>query len=191
MRVKHYTNKQILEGLKNRDQKILEYIYDVSFPEIERFILKNNGSSDDAKDLFQEVIVFIYRKIKSENLYLTTEFKTYLFFTCKNKWLQQLRSDRIQRRYIHSIQHEHNDDESDAFLYNHKMGLLQKHFLNLAEDCKKLIKMFLNKFSMEEIAVNMGYKNAGYAKRRKFLCMNYLRSAILDDPEIADLYDNS
>ena len=75
-----------------------------------------------------------------------------------------------------SIQFEMRDAE------NEKYRLFQKHFLKLSEDCKKILKLFMNKVPLREIAEIMGFKTEKYAKTRKFMCKEKLKNAIFNDP---------
>jgi hypothetical protein len=71
---------------------------------------------------------------------------------------------------------------------NEKHKLYQLHFLNLSEDCQKVLQLFLKKISLREIANIMGYKTEKYAKTRKFNCKEELKTRILNDPNYLKLY---
>ena len=45
--------KALLQGLARSDKKAVETIYRENFNMIQSLIINNNGSADDAKDLFQ------------------------------------------------------------------------------------------------------------------------------------------
>ena len=57
---------------------------------IQHFVLNNNGSFDDARDLFQEAMITLYEKVQSDSFVLSCQIKTYLFSICKNLWLKRL-----------------------------------------------------------------------------------------------------
>ena len=44
---------------------------------VQAFILNNNGTYDDARDVFQEAMITLYEKAKSESFVLTCQIKTY------------------------------------------------------------------------------------------------------------------
>lgn len=81
---------QIIKGILNRDQQILKEIYKLYFPHVKKFILDNNGDLQNAKDIFQESIILIYRKIKDGNFDVNSSFKTYIYSVSRFMWLKQL-----------------------------------------------------------------------------------------------------
>src|SRR3978361_2309087 len=54
------------------------------------FILNNNGSYDEAKDIFQEAMIILYQKAKSDSFVLTSQIKTYVYSICRRLWLKRL-----------------------------------------------------------------------------------------------------
>ena len=63
-----YSDEQILKGILRHDNLILQHIYKQYYYNINYFIRKNQGSDDDASDIFQEAVIIIYRKIKENDL---------------------------------------------------------------------------------------------------------------------------
>jgi DNA-directed RNA polymerase specialized sigma24 family protein len=63
-----------------------------------------------------------------------------------------------------------------------KYRLFQQHFLKLSPDCQKVLRLFMGKTSLREIADIMGFKTEKYAKTRKFMCKEKLKNSIINDP---------
>lgn len=53
-------------------------------------IINNNGSSDDAKDIFQEAMIVLYEKVRSGTFELNCQIKTYIYSVSKRLWLKRL-----------------------------------------------------------------------------------------------------
>ncbi len=180
-----YTDEAIIHGLMKRDSGIIRYIYKEYYPTIKFLITTNSGTETDAEDVFQDALVVLYRKIARENLVLTSSFKTFLYSICRNLWLQ-----RLDRRVFSNEFLELEDlGESHDNLFSEppeddqeKYRLFQQHFLGLSEDCQKVLRLFLNKISLKEIAEIMGFKTEKYAKTRKFMCKEKLKNSIINDP---------
>ncbi|MEJ0080141.1 MAG: hypothetical protein WDM78_04070 [Puia sp.] len=51
----------LLKGLAANDRKAIETIYRVHYSMIQTLVINNNGTSDDARDIFQEAII-VYTK---------------------------------------------------------------------------------------------------------------------------------
>ena len=96
-------NKIIVEGIRKQDKKILKDIYFIYFPDIKKYILDNTGSIQDAKDIFQEAIIIVYRKAKERNLIIPSSFKLYIFAVCRYIWIKQLskQKENIENQNIY------------------------------------------------------------------------------------------
>jgi len=190
-----YSDEQILKGILRHDNLILQYIYKQYYYNINYFIRKNQGSEDDASDIFQEAIIIIYRKIKENDLvFEKSSFKGYLFSVCRFLWLKQLEKRRIEKeKLIDSLPyHEdlYDDNFNELVEKNERYGLYQKHFSTLSTDCQKLLQLFFEKVSLKEIAKVMGYKSEKYAKKRKFKCKELLISRIKQDAEFNKILED-
>mgnify|MGYP001595827228 CR=1 FL=1 len=58
----HYIEESLLEGIRLHDSDTLEYIYKKFYPSVQAFVNNNSGNDDDARDIFQEAIVHVWRK---------------------------------------------------------------------------------------------------------------------------------
>jgi len=190
-----YSDEQILKGILRHDNIILQYIYKEYYYNINYFIRKNQGSEDDASDIFQEAIIIVYRKIKENDLvFEKSSFKGYLFSVCRFLWLKQLEKRRIEKERLNeTLPYQENlYDENLVELVdkNEKYGLYQKHFITLSTDCQKLLQMFFEKIPLREIAKVMGYKSEKYAKTRKYKCKEILISRIKQDAQFKKILED-
>jgi len=85
-----YNEHSLLKGLANNDSSAVETLYKRHFGMIQHFVTNNNGSFDDARDIFQEAMIALYEKVQNDSFTLTCQIKTYLFSICKNLWLKRL-----------------------------------------------------------------------------------------------------
>ena len=180
-----YTDEAIIDGLKRQDSLIIRYVYKEYYPTIKFLITTNSGTDTDAEDVFQDALVVLYRKIARENLVLTSSFKAFLYSICRNLWLQRLdrrvfRNEFLELEDLGELQDisysEQPEDDQE------KYRLFQQHFFRLGDDCQKVLKLFMNKTSLKEIADIMGFKTEKYAKTRKFMCKEKLKNSIINDP---------
>lgn len=179
-----YSIDALLNGLGKRDPVILNHIYDTYYPWVEKHVLNNSGTEEDAGDIFQETLVILFRKRKEGSLHISTSFRNYLIGTAKMLWLKELR----RRRRSPVISAEVTDEESLAENISleaeekSRYRLYQKYFMRLAEDCRKILQWFYSKVPLAEIARRMGYKSENYARKRKFKCKEKLIEMIKNDP---------
>jgi len=178
---------EYVAGIARNDTSVLQKIYKESLPEVIKYIKKNSGNLDDAKDIFQEAILIIYNKSKQETLELTTTFHVYLFSICKNLWLKKLRSKSSQVLPLSATWGFKVDtDYEEQFIKSRKWKLFNKKFQSLAEECQKVLQMLFNGQSGKEIAAAMGYTE-DYAKRKKYKCKLSFMDLVRKDPEFRAL----
>ncbi len=177
----NFSDKELLEGIKNSDNRALKYLYTRYFTMIRKLILNNSGELSDAEDVFQDAVVIIYEKLINDELVLTCALRTYLYGVCRNIWLQQLSKrkktsilDDIEMEKVMPIVIESNE-------YMEEERLFHLHYSNLNTNCKKLLELFFSKVPYKEIAskLNLSISNV---KTSKFRCKEILFNSIKNDP---------
>jgi RNA polymerase sigma factor (sigma-70 family) len=142
------------------------------------------GSEQDAKDVFQDSIIIIYRKIKEDNFKLTSSFKSYIYSVCRYIWIKQLskQKENIENQNIYLEYEDISDITIDEYKKNEQYKLYQKHFKRLEKDCQKLLKLFLKKVPLNDIAEKLGIGSQQFIKRKKYKCKEQLVRYIKSDP---------
>jgi RNA polymerase sigma factor (sigma-70 family) len=185
-----YSDEAIISGIEAQNMLILKYIYKKFFQPVRFMVTSNSGRQMDAEDIFQDALLIIYQKISSGKLNLTSAFSTYLYSICKNIWLQKLNKKGLRIEYKDSMDFDLPEDSHNLDLLiedNEKFNLFQQHFRKLSEDDQKVMKLFLKKVPLAEIALIMGYKSYEYAKVRKYIIKEKLKNAILSDPRYREM----
>jgi RNA polymerase sigma factor (sigma-70 family) len=189
-----YSDKDYLEGLKTRDSEIITAIYYNHIDLVKNLVVKNSGNEEDAEDLFQDAIIITYKKIVSEDLELTSTFKTFFYSICRNLWLQRLSKRPGKVIDITDVEEYVPLSDSQEFEIHdeteNRKRLYLKHFGKLSSDCQKILKHFAEGKSVREIAHIMRYKSEDYAKSRKYQCKENLKKRIKNDPLYKALLDN-
>ena len=145
---------------------------------IQSLIINNNGSADDARDIFQEAMIVLYEKSRSEDFELHCQVKTYLYSVCRRLWLKKLSQTHRFVPEINGIAElvpvEEEIDANDQ--RNQEFTLMEEALSRLGEPCKSLLEAYyLQKKSMSEIASGFGYTNPDNAKNQKYKCLVRLR----------------
>ena len=186
--VKSTTNEiALIEGLAQNDRQAIETIYKQHYGMVQSLIINNNGTSDDARDIFQEAMIVLYEKSKSGSFELTSQLKTYLYSVCRRLWLKRLQQ---QQKFIPELNNleetipveddlEHHDQRSG------ELQMMEKAMMSLGEPCKSLLEAYyLQKKNMTEIAGNFGYTNADNAKNQKYKCLMRLKKLFFTEYKI-------
>jgi RNA polymerase sigma factor (sigma-70 family) len=171
-------DKAVIEGIRNQDDKVLNYLYDNYYQTVKNHVVKNSGSVEDVSDVFQETIIALYQKISENNFTLTSDLKGYFFGIARNIWSTELRGKRRTEQLTIDLPEEEEETIDPMF-----QKIMTRAFNKLKPDCQNILTLFYDGFSYEEIAVKMKLKNETYARRKKYLCKEALMEIIKEDPE--------
>ncbi len=156
---------------------------------IQAFILNNNGTYDDARDIFQEAVITLYEKAKSESFVLTSQIKTYIYSVCRRLWLKRLQQ---MGRYISAPDgiEETVPVEEDMEIHekrNADFMIMDRAMNSLGEPCKSLLEAYyIQRKGMTEISVEFGYTNADNAKNQKYKCLMRLKKLFFTQYNIGE-----
>jgi len=177
--VKAESNEQaLLQGLARSDKKAVETIYKSHYNMVQSLILNNNGSADDAKDIFQETMIVLYEKVRAGGFELNCQIKTYVYSVSRRLWLKRLQQ---MNRYAPALQGLENSVSVEEEMEQHEkindeFQAMEKAIGSLGEPCKSLLEAYyFQKKSMHEIAAGFGYTNADNAKNQKYKCLMRLK----------------
>jgi RNA polymerase sigma factor (sigma-70 family) len=189
--LKKLTLGQLIEGIRNRDNRILTIIYKEVFPVVRYYVLSNGGSQDDAKDVFQESIIIVYKQIGQDSFKPHTGFEAYLYGISRLIWLKILRNRSIHDRYLVRIEEPEESyyPPESAMEEELEMRLFRKYFLKLGEECRRILQLISEGVSYDEIAGEMGYKNEKVVRNKKYKCKEALIKMIKTDAEYQKLDD--
>ena len=177
-------DSEVILGILNNHDAVLERLYVAYFPMILQFIINNSGNTDDAKDIYQEAIIVLYNKIKSGDFELNSKLKTFIYSVCRRLWLKRLSQMSRFDGDVNDFQdYLAADDEvekhSERDIQFKKMeGALSL----LGEPCKTIIEDFyMHDKSMQDICERFGYTNADNAKTQKYKCLQRLKKLFFEN----------
>lgn len=182
--MKTYTDKQIIDGIRNKDNEVLTWVYKTNFNVVKRFVLYNQGNKQDAQDIFQEGLVAIYRGSLKGSLNLEFSFPNYLFSICKKLWLKELRDRKLILEGNIEIASpgadgEPDDTENDTDLFQQ---IVHKYLLKMDPVCRELLMNYKDRLSDKEIMENMGFASLGATYKRRSRCRQKLLDLLKEDP---------
>lgn len=171
---------EILQRIKRGDESALDYLYRKHYKMMAKMILRNSGTEDEAKDIFQDALIVFWEKVVSDKLVLTSKISTFLYSICQNLWRKEL-----DRKSKLSAEQADNPDDTDPDLQE-RIAIVNQCIAMLGDTCKRLLThYYFDKLSMSDIAEKMGFANADTAKTKKYKCKQEL------DKKIKSLYKAS
>jgi RNA polymerase sigma factor (sigma-70 family) len=135
-------------------------------------VLSNNGSEEDARDLFQDVMMVLFQKARDPHFTLTCALGTYLYSVTRFLWLKELnKRRRVSRELVD--QEEYIDADADIASMsekNERLLFYKKCFEKLSERCRKVLMFFSEGYSIAEVTSLMGFKTEQHTRNRRYRC---------------------
>ncbi|WP_020604506.1 RNA polymerase sigma factor [Spirosoma spitsbergense] len=177
------TDEELLMGLADGSDDALTHLYQRYFPMVLYFVTSNSGSEDDAKDIYQEVLIVLYEKVRSGSLELHCQLKTYLYSIGRRLWLKQLaQRSRFMVRDVETpvsdefVNGQISDDLAEHEERDRQFDLMADSLNRLGEPCRTLLDDFyVQHLSMQDITEKFGYTNTDNAKTQKYKCLMRLK----------------
>jgi len=189
--MKKFSDEDIIRGLKRRDNEVIQFIYRENFKMVSNLIINNNGSDDDAEDIFQESLIILFRRLRDEpDFALDSTFSTYLYSVCRLIWLKKLRESKklevteLSQEMEEFIEFEEPLPVQDKDL---RMAVYQRNLLLIPDDCQKILVLTGQDISAKEIAEKLGFRSDTYVRKRRHFCKEYLVNRIKEDKEYQEL----
>jgi len=176
------SDKDYITGILEHNDQIINQIYKQFIPMVRKMIVLTGGSNENVRDVFQDAIIIIYRKIKSGELELNCRFSTYLYAVTKKLWIQELKLRRRARTHAEEpVTIVEEPDETEEYRDTIK-ELLLRHFNDLSDDCRKILRMYFNGATVDDIQLIMQYNTRHHTIDRKYRCKRSLIKRIISDP---------
>ena len=164
-------NQTIIQQLREgKNREALKCLYE-AFPSARSFVQMHGGDDDDARDVFQESLIVLYRNTLNPDFQLTCAVSTYLISIVKYKWKDELkRKNRIVQFEIDLP--DTTEDLRFAQKQERRLQTVEKVLARLGDKCRELLTLFYyQKKSMDEISAELGYRNTDTVKTQKYKCL--------------------
>ncbi len=175
---KHLWTEQLMTDKDTRDW-VIERIH--ADRKLERqigiAIRKQSGKHEDAEDCYQNGIILLNSNLQ-EGKYRGGAIKGYFYKLCFNIWRNELKKHKPDPLEYESEQSPATFDDPQHILERKEQSdILRRLFRNLDASCRKIIRLkyfIIDQLSMEEIAREMGLKNAQNAANALSKCRKKL-----------------
>jgi RNA polymerase sigma factor (sigma-70 family) len=185
-----HSDSYLLQALLNDDAPVIRHIYAQYAKQTAQFIENNNGTRQDAQDVFQEALMTITRQAQ-RGLVLTCPFGAYLHLICRGKWLNELK--RRARNKVTLSATDGFDGMDDAFMLAEQTlrdeareQLFRQCFEQLPESCRQILQLAWSGISLEEVGLQLN-RTYGYIRKRKSDCTGKFFELVQSDPEFSRL----
>lgn len=173
-----------LIAIKANDEPTLQRLYQENYHKTEKYVLENQGTVAEARDIFQEAFIAAWRNIKLDKFHPANESSLagYLYTIAKYKWLDCLRSahyrktvsmDNISARIEEPALHTDLGEDDQQYLQQ-----VREHFARLGTNCREVLtRYYYKKESLRTISSALNWTEAT-ARNNKYRCLQQLRAMI-------------
>lgn len=188
--IKTYTDAELLEGIRHRDNAVLSAVYRLYRPRIAAFVANHGGSEQEATDVLQEAIIAVFLNTQNPDFQLTYGFNAYFYGICQKQWLKKLR-DNSRHAGVSLDAHEVLTlavaESADSHYAERQLFILEK-FKSLPEGCRELLQLsVIEEKPPEAIAAQLGFGSLNYFYKRKSKCKENLVQLVRSDPFFEEL----
>lgn len=175
---------ELIDALKMNDSYILKQFYTLHYKKIEALVLKNSGTTEHAKDVYQDAFVTVWTHVKTDKFVPKndTALQGYLYSIAKNKWTDVLRSksfknaNKLNELTLTEVKDSTEDANQEQDL---KLKVAMAAFKNLGQPCKQLLgDYYFEKKSLKQIAQHFNIEE-NTARNKKYRCMQKLRNMVI------------
>lgn len=172
-----------LDELRRGSPKAFEELYNRYFRMVEDMVLKFNGSTEDARDVFQEALFVFVKKLRDPAFTLTSKASTFIYAVARNLYLKKAGKATVeismdQQQFSIFKQEEPAQEDLSPIEKDSILNVMNDKLRQLEADCRAVIMYsFYQGLSHAQIASLTGYTEA-FVKVKKFRCLEYLRKMV-------------
>jgi RNA polymerase sigma factor (sigma-70 family) len=187
------SDAEALKALKEGDRFLIDRLYRQFYPSIAQMVRTNQGNEDDARDLFQDAMMVVYSKAKSQDFRLSASLHTYLYAVARNLWLKKLRQVKGREVTIQDIGESIDESAANDWIehqHEAKRQLLRRKLQELGEGCRDILLLSMTGMKIPQLVEKLKLSSELYARQRKFKCKEQLTRMVQADPSYKALMDH-
>lgn len=187
----NFSDEELIEMLAkgNISNLAIQSLYTRHYAVLSNYIKLNQGSEQDAQDVFQEVIVNFIEIVRNKKFRAESSIGTFLYTLNKYKWLNELkkRNRALAREEIYDSEIDKEAGDVSRLLMDKEAGNLVTDIMNkLGEICRKILtSYYYDNLTMKEILPLVNYDNEQVLRNKKYKCLKSLTQLLSADPGLA------
>ncbi len=157
---------------KNREA-FFHRLYQAAYTGVARWVAGQGGTKEETEDVFHDALILVFEKSLEGQLDHVLDPKAYVGGVCKRLWWERRRQDS---RYVALVPGRELQAEAkipSASLQSKVWSYLESS----GSRCLEILQAFYYfRWPMEEIAAQLGYRNARSATVQKYKCLEKVKS---------------
>ncbi|HTF81326.1 MAG TPA: sigma-70 family RNA polymerase sigma factor, partial [Cytophagales bacterium] len=173
------------------DKLVIPLLYDRVLPVVQKFVVRNQGSKDDAFDAFQDALLSFYKQVVKGTYDPKYRVYGYVYRLSINFWLNKIKKDR---KIVYDTDFNEADlmDESHipekmVFVNTEEENILQRYFSQIGDKCIELLTYTIyQNLLMEDIIIRMGMPSIDSCKMQVMRCKKKLVQMLESNPALLE-----
>lgn len=161
--------------LTEQSPKAIQKLYHNNFPLILEFITQNNGTMNEARDIFHDAVFVLIQRIRENVVPENSDLKTYIYSISRILWNDLMREKRMDQS---NVRHIHEYQELDQLRISTRLAEvknLSTRLKTLPEPGRTIVREhYANNIALSEIALRMGFSVEESAKKGKLKALKKL-----------------
>ena len=192
--VVNFSDGELIEALKKDHvtNMAISFLYRSYYGVLSNYVRQNQGSEQDAEDIFQEVVVTFIDLVKNGKFRGESSVKTFLFTLNRFTWLNELkkRSRALAREEKFSGESKAGEEDVSAYLVGREArGMVMAIMDKLGDVCKSiLLSYYYDNLSMKEILPLVNFENEQVLRNKKYKCLKNLEQMLAANPGLAQRF---
>jgi RNA polymerase sigma factor (sigma-70 family) len=192
-----YSDVELIELIRSDEalNNPVKHLYEKYFYVLSSFIEQNQGSREDAEDIFQEVVLTFIELVRKNKFRGESSVKTFLFAVNRNIWFNELkkRGRQLKRNEKFTVSLPDTESGIDRIISGREarqqiFGIIE----SLGEVCRKiLLAFYYENLSITEILSRLDYQNEQVVRNKKAKCMKSLEEKFNADPALAQKFKSA
>jgi DNA-directed RNA polymerase specialized sigma24 family protein len=167
------TSAAPLPDFKVGREQFFSELYEHVFPSVAKFVRKQHGSLDDAKDVFHDALIIFYEKKIADKLEIALTNEAYVFGIVKHLWIKRSK----EQKGILLTEMESFINIPEDFDIAPNTHAILTFLKSSGEKCMALLQAFYyQKKPLDQIKSAFGFSSVRSATVQKFKCLESKRS---------------
>ena len=152
-------------------EELFTSLYLEAYPAVARYIARQGGSMEEAKDIFQDAVVIYYERLTGKGLELKQTKEAYVFGIARHLWSKHTNNKRKELPA--------QDSTTAAAPGTTPAMNILRMIENTGRKCLDLLHAFYyEQKNMKEVAETFGFSGERSATVQKYKCLEKIRDVV-------------
>ncbi len=186
--VSELEDSKIIELIRaGKDKEVMPLLYKKVLPQLKSYILRTNGSKDDAYDVFHDALMVFYEQVMTGQYNTKYNIYGFLYRIGVFRWINKLKKDKgiVHFDEMPEFQSEEMSTKFESTDASKDENVLQKLFSPIGEKCIELLNYTIySDMLMEDVMIRMDFASVDAVRMQHMRCKQKLMKELEKNPAL-------